>query len=738
MDSKTQPLRGRQPPALPPRGQSMSNSAVPQDAPPSYDSIATAPYPSWTARNDPRASSSDSLTPSDDNNAEDLQHQPHPDRRRKLLCIYVHGFMGNETSFRSFPAHVHNLLAVLLSESHAVHTKIYPRYRSRRNITCARDDFSAWLTPHEGENTDVVLLGHSMGGLVIAEVALMPSPTSDRPLKHRIVGTVNFDVPFLGMHPGVVKSGLASIFSAPPEEPTDRWEDTQMAANAESSVSTNRPRDNSLAPSSTSDGLWRPEKTDPNFNPTFQNDVALPVRKGWRNAWHFVSKHSDNLREATKQLVTSHMEFGGAMANYGELKTRYARLRALEEDSDAVRKSVVEGGTPPRVRFVNYYTASTGRPRKPKTPEEEELPEGVGSSATLDIVENKILDKIPGVSRSPSPEVRPTENTDDQRHAKEADASSLDDNYESAPEMSHVDPTPEQDVDEALPEDSAGAPSVSRSLTVAPSTTASTSAPSTSSLPPIPDLPAAPSPLDVSYIEDKQTRKLVEKEHLRATKAYEQAVKERERMIRDRAKLEEKRERKLQKEADKAEKDAQKARLKAEKEDAKMVKKMEKVEEARELTHSEKEEKRLADERERMEREARRMRGEPEPEAGESSKLERQRSSPGDSQPPTIASSSSPPPPARQASTVDDAKDKKPPKDRKFCTLPPKDSQGQRDPCWPRVFMKDVDEVGAHCGLFFVDERYERLVGDVSERIEGWVKAEGGIEAGMERMRLKS
>lgn len=87
---------------------------------------------------------------------------------------------------------------------------------------------------------------------------------------------------------------------------------------------------------------------------------------------------------------------------------------------------------------------------------------------------------------------------------------------------------------------------------------------------------------------------------------------------------------------------------------------------------------------------------------------------------------------------MEDAKDKKPPKDRKFCTLPPKDSQGQRDPCWPRVFMKDVDEVGAHCGLFFVDERYERLVGDVSERIEGWVKAEGGIEGGMERMRLKS
>lgn len=139
-----------------------------------------------------------------------------------------------------------------------------------------------------------------------------------------------------------------------------------------------------------------------------------------------------------------------------------------------------------------------------------------------------------------------------------------------------------------------------------------------------------------------------------------------------------------------------------------------------------------------MEKEARRMRGEPEPDvkAEQSSESERSGSEP--SAPPTIASSSSPPPQIRKSSSKAEEKEKKPPKDRKFCTLPPKDSQGQRDPCWPRVFMKDVDEVGAHCGLFFVDERYERLVGDVSERIEGWVKDQGGIEAGMQRVRMKS
>jgi pimeloyl-ACP methyl ester carboxylesterase len=688
--------------------------------------------------------------PSDDNTAHDLQHNPQNERRRKLLCIYVHGFMGNETSFRSFPAHVHNLLAVLLAETHAVHTKIYPRYRSRRNITCARDDFSAWLTPHEGDNTDVVLLGHSMGGLVIAEVALMPSPTSDRPLKHRIVGTVNFDVPFLGMHPGVVKSGLASIFSAPPEEPTDRWQDTQLGADTDGGGPSNGQRATSPAPSSMSDELWRPEKPDPNFNPSFQNDVKLSTRKGWSNAWHFVSKHSDNLREATKQLVTSHLEFGGAMANYGELKTRYARLRALEEDSDAVRKSVVDGGVPPRVRFVNYYTASTGRPKKPKTPQEE-LPEGVGSTASLEIVENSVSNQSVGSTRSPSPGVKPEEHDasqpaadnshtplEEENRANESDESSLYDDARSSPEMLHVDPTPVDESDDAFPEAPTDTPNDSQSSAATQSTTALSTV---SSLPPIPDMPTAPAPLDVSYIEDKQTRKLVEKEHTRATKAYEKAVKERERVIRDRAKLEEKREKKEKKESTKAEKEAQKARQKAEKEDGKQVKKMDKAE-IKELTHAEKEEKRLAAERERMEKEARRMRGEPEPEAKEENSSESERPASEPSAPPTIASSPSPAPqirkPSSKAEEKEKEKEKKPPKDRKFCTLPPKDSQGQRDPCWPRVFMKDVDEVGAHCGLFFVDERYERLVGDVAERVEGWVKDQGGIEAGMERMRMKS
>jgi hypothetical protein len=67
-------------------------------------------------------------------------------------------------------------------------------------------------------------------------------------------------------------------------------------------------------------------------------------------------------------------------------------------------------------------------------------------------------------------------------------------------------------------------------------------------------------------------------------------------------------------------------------------------------------------------------------------------------------------------------KDKKPKKLRKFCMLPPKDGQGNKDPTWVRVFMPGVDEVTAHTTLFFLGEAYEMLVGDVGARIEDWVR----------------
>ncbi len=155
------------PPPLPPRQPAQSPSPA---SPPQHDndgllspSVVGLGYSTKLDASDPRTSSSQSL----------IAPAVEFDTRRSLLVVYIHGFYGNDQSFRSFPAHVHAFLTELLSETHIVHSKIYPRYKTYRAIRVARDNFSTWLEPHESPTTDVILVGHSMGGLLAAEVVLM-------------------------------------------------------------------------------------------------------------------------------------------------------------------------------------------------------------------------------------------------------------------------------------------------------------------------------------------------------------------------------------------------------------------------------------------------------------------------------------------------------------------------------------------------------------------------------------
>lgn len=68
-----------------------------------------------------------------------------------------------------------------------------------------------------------------------------------------------------------------------------------------------------------------------------------------------------------------------------------------------------------------------------------------------------------------------------------------------------------------------------------------------------------------------------------------------------------------------------------------------------------------------------------------------------------------------------------PPKEKRFCVLPSRDADGKFDEtCWVRVFIPDVDPVGAHCGLFLVWNHYAWLVGDVAERVQRWVEEMDG------------
>lgn len=551
------------------------------------------------------------------------------------------------------------------------------------------------LEPHENHNTDVVLLGHSMGGILAADVALQKpmSPATGKPFRHRILGTISFDTPFLGMHPGVVVSGIGSLFRPAPDLPSTKPAQASTSGTNTPMGSQGSPAPSSYTPStvgtessslslvqSITSPLGRPPLDDPYFNPPFPNDVQLRERTGWSSVLHFINKHSDGLTSATTQYFKSHIEFGGCLADYPGLLDRYEKIRALEDVDDLARPNG-PGYRPPtrRIRFVNYYTASTGRPKPQKIPpghmedkngylkpievEMQDMgPKAPSSHSPTPTPSISVEDHSDGVITPQQLEEGPSASPVEVQMQNLGENSGVQDDFQESPEMKHIDSIPMED-DDQFPEPKSYKPDSSfesKDNEIEPTR-------AEPELPPIPALPTEPESIDLDKYTDKDSRKIAEKEQKRIMKVYQQAIKDRESAIKDRKKLVEKREKNLQKEREKKLKAEEKQRLKEEKE----------------------EEKRKGKEEEKRK-------------ASTSSISESTKSN-------EVLASSTP------------TKADKPKKDKKFCMLPPQ-SAGKRDKCWVRIYMEGVDEVGAHCGLFFPGAQYESLVMDVGERVGKWVQ----------------
>jgi hypothetical protein len=525
-----------------------------------------------------------------------------------------------------------------------------------------------------------------MGGLLSAEAILLPPnpPTTGRAFRHRFVGSVNFDVPFLGMHPGVISSGISSLFKSTPEPASKLGESNNGTPNASTTALESQESFDIMTIAGSSSQSSAPPISDPNFNPSFANDVNLPVRKGWQSTMHFLNKHSDGLRQATKQYVKSHIEFGGAMADYRGLHARYNKIRALEDYDEKTRmKEFRSSGKVPRERFVNYYTACTGRPNVKK--------------------EEKQKDNGKGRDGSTSPGQRALEvNEDDQEggrmslsdsstHSLRAQTPSPRISVEEYRENEII-PQPLMEFPEGeLPlsefEEADNIAPIEHTTTMETSNTTGSSSLDLSSvtsiedasiklpvLPPLPPAPTEPPALDLSDYPDKSVQDLLKKEHDRRIKAHKSAVKDHEAAVSDRKKLE-----------DKLLKAARKEILKTRKKEAKAP----------------------ADD-------------------NDDKAAKKPAADAGPAHPSTAAPAPPPRSPSPSPSAQSEHANPSPPepkvvKEKHFCVLPPKNGAGRRDRLWVRVFMEDVDEVGAHCGLFENNPAYEALVGDVGTRIEEWV-----------------
>ncbi|KAI1761304.1 hypothetical protein GGR53DRAFT_36460 [Hypoxylon sp. FL1150] len=682
---------------------------------------ASSPY-AFGAPDDPRSSSSQSLVPS--------PAEREDSGRRRLLIIYIHGFMGGDASFQSFPAHVHQYLKLALSETHVVHTKIYPKYKTYKALDVARDNFSMWLAPHESPTTDIILVGHSMGGLLAADIALMPSQDQYRRgyFLHRILGTVNLDAPLLGLHPSVITAGIASLFrpksdTAPSTgEMISEYGTTQSLSNvtsANASIYSDPSGPSQLSsPSPSSPGAVPYGMTfDPNFNPNFTNDVRLQDRGWWKNVVHFVDKHkSEGLFDAASYHITSHLEFGGCLMDFNGLKTRYENIRRLEDVDDLKHQSFPH--VPPQVRFVQFYTVCYGYPKKPKgedsttnpTSNQAHDPADPGTSnrtasappapqlssqshssppGTLDLVNAMPEDAPPKYTPYADDDGSSLEMLDPEPMTEEPEpfegstsVQGLGDDKNTASGSSPSHPSPHGDVNDIntdTQQSSEDSQHHAASEKTAETTTdlADEIACLGLDLPKVPELPAKPEQPDLDQYKDKDARKLAEKEAKQSLKDYAKLVKDREKAIRDRQKIIDKRKKKLTQEAEKREKEERKRRQKEEKAAAAAA--------AASMP------------------------------SGSGSSKDQAGPSSAEFDPDTMASLPSPGDRPRNKS-----KPTKQPKERKFCTLHKVD--GRVDPKWVKVFMKDMDQVAAHTSLFFRGEHYEPFVCSVGETIVSWVQ----------------
>ncbi|KAH9912620.1 uncharacterized protein BXZ73DRAFT_56148, partial [Epithele typhae] len=139
-----------------------------------------------------------------------------------VLLVFIHGFKGDDSTFRDFPQRLQHIVSESLDHT-LVESIVFPAYEVRARLLMALSNaavvlFADWLTEatvrREVANggagkAKIVLCGHSMGGLLAADALIefvQTLPDKYAPLWPNIVACLAYDTPYLGLHPHIFKN----------------------------------------------------------------------------------------------------------------------------------------------------------------------------------------------------------------------------------------------------------------------------------------------------------------------------------------------------------------------------------------------------------------------------------------------------------------------------------------------------------------------------------------------------
>ncbi|KAG9046548.1 hypothetical protein FS837_004204 [Tulasnella sp. UAMH 9824] len=145
-----------------------------------------------------------------------------------LICVFIHGFKGTDSTFGDFPVRLAHILETTISnvKSECI---IFPAYETKGELNQATERFADWLTTLtvKRENAEgmgggagrarIVLCAHSMGGLLAADTCInMAKWRADAtaPLWPNIIACIAFDTPFLGLHPWVFRNQASKVLDS--------------------------------------------------------------------------------------------------------------------------------------------------------------------------------------------------------------------------------------------------------------------------------------------------------------------------------------------------------------------------------------------------------------------------------------------------------------------------------------------------------------------------------------------